>query len=82
MKLEIQAIFENGLLRPLEPLALSDQQLVTVTVDTADAWYDEEIHAEAATRAGSIPSLDACRTSLASIRGSLGQFVIDERGEF
>jgi predicted DNA-binding antitoxin AbrB/MazE fold protein len=30
---ELDAVFEAGVLRPLEPLALSEQQLVRVTVD-------------------------------------------------
>jgi predicted DNA-binding antitoxin AbrB/MazE fold protein len=37
MTYEIRAIFENGVLRPLDPLALGDQDLVTVVVRTQDA---------------------------------------------
>jgi predicted DNA-binding antitoxin AbrB/MazE fold protein len=37
MTYEIRAIFDNGVLRPLEPLALGDQDLVTVVVRTQDA---------------------------------------------
>jgi predicted DNA-binding antitoxin AbrB/MazE fold protein len=34
MTYEIRAIFDNGVLRPLDPLALGDQDLVTLVVRT------------------------------------------------
>lgn len=37
MTYEIRAIFENGLLRPLDPLTLGENDVVTVTVRAADA---------------------------------------------
>lgn len=35
MTRHLEAIYENGVLRPLEPLALEDQQRVRVTVEDA-----------------------------------------------
>jgi predicted DNA-binding antitoxin AbrB/MazE fold protein len=35
MNLTIDAVFENGVLRPLQPLPLADQQRVRVTVEPA-----------------------------------------------
>ena len=36
MSIQIQAIFENGLLRPLEDVRLTEKQRVTVTIDEAN----------------------------------------------
>ena len=33
--MQVEAIFENGVLRPLAPLRLKDRQHVTITVDEA-----------------------------------------------
>ncbi|MEK7754532.1 MAG: antitoxin family protein, partial [Acidobacteriota bacterium] len=39
----LQAVYENGVLRPLEPLPLREHQRVTVTVsDPAERWLDHE----------------------------------------
>ncbi len=45
MTKNLQAVYENGVLRPLEPLDLREQQLVNVTVsDEAppEPWLDAE----------------------------------------
>ena len=33
MKETLEAVYENGVLRPLQPLALAEQQRVTITID-------------------------------------------------
>jgi predicted DNA-binding antitoxin AbrB/MazE fold protein len=39
----LQTVYENGVLRPLEPLPLKEHQRVMVTVsDPADRWLDHE----------------------------------------
>jgi predicted DNA-binding antitoxin AbrB/MazE fold protein len=35
MTTQLQAVFENGLLRPLQPLALAERQCVTITITEA-----------------------------------------------
>jgi predicted DNA-binding antitoxin AbrB/MazE fold protein len=40
MTTQLQAIFENGVLRPLQPVGLSENQRVTVTIST-EARRDE-----------------------------------------
>ena len=35
MAVQVEAVFENGVLRPLAPLKLKDRQHVTITVDLA-----------------------------------------------
>jgi hypothetical protein len=79
----VQAVYENGVLRLLEPLPLHEHQQVTVTVSQGtgiptdhpllippDEW--------AAAAADDI-SLEAVRRALSTIPGSLSQSVIDER---
>jgi predicted DNA-binding antitoxin AbrB/MazE fold protein len=40
---ELEAVFENGVLRPLEPLSLAEKQHVRVTITEADAPAPEKI---------------------------------------
>lgn len=40
MSIQIQAIFENGLLRPLQAVPLAESQRVTVTIDDEMQAYD------------------------------------------
>ena len=39
---QLDAVFEAGVLRPLEPLALSERQLVRVTVDDRQSSEEQE----------------------------------------
>ncbi|MCI0333462.1 MAG: antitoxin family protein [Planctomycetes bacterium] len=84
MRQKIDAMYENGLLRPLEPLNLPDRERVSVTVESAgvDDWIDRDAM-EWARREGdpTIP-LEEVRQRLAKITGSLSDLVIAERGEY
>ena len=40
MTITIDAIYENGVLRPVEPLALKEQQQVRVTIEPSTSWVD------------------------------------------
>ncbi len=47
MRKQVEAIYENGVLRPLEPLTLNEHQRVTVTIaeaaeDPMTAYLDHE----------------------------------------
>ncbi|HEV3261706.1 MAG TPA: antitoxin family protein [Gemmataceae bacterium] len=37
----LQAVYENGVLRPLEPVNLPDNEQVTVTIDEEASWLDQ-----------------------------------------
>lgn len=85
MEKTVEAVYENGALRPLEPLGLTESQHVTVTVfDEADIARDHpllvspEEWTEAA--ADDVP-LEDVRRALASLRSSLSQTIIEERRE-
>lgn len=93
MNKPFQAIFEAGVLRPLEPLPLNEQQVVTLIVaagdDTRtaagglrDDFVDHELLAIAERDGeGAIP-LEELRERLKSIRGSMSDVVISERGDY
>jgi hypothetical protein len=82
----VQAVYEGGVLRPLDPVPLKDRQEVTVTIsDEGDIPRDHPLLAspeEWAGAAGDDISLDKVRRALSTIRGSLSETVIDERREF
>ena len=79
----IQAVYEDGVLRPLEPILLEERQEVTVTIsDENNIPRDHPLLAsseEWANAAGDQVSLDEVRRALATIRGSLSETVIEER---
>ena len=40
MTITIEAIFENGVLRPTEPLALQEHEKVRVTIEAEVSWAE------------------------------------------
>jgi hypothetical protein len=83
MEKTVQAVYEGGVLRPLEPISLEDRQEVTVTIsDEGDIPRDHPLLAspdEWAGAAGDDITLDEVRRALSTIRGSLSEAIIDER---
>jgi len=84
---QVDAIYENGVLRPLEPLSLANSQRVRVTVSTPEADRSdrdlellERVKAEAASMKD-VPSLEDVQRQLAAIPGSLNNDFVAERGE-
>jgi predicted DNA-binding antitoxin AbrB/MazE fold protein len=80
---ELKAIYENGVLRPLEPIALQERQVVTLTIseagdDVLDAEFLENCRAEADPSV----SLQAVREALAKIPGSLTDDIRAERDDY
>ena len=80
MTKQVEAVYENGVLRPLEPLPLDEHQRVTVTVsDTEDPLASIIDHAfvERARKEirtlHYIPSLEEVRKILSKIPGSLSE---------
>ena len=84
MKQTIDAIYENGLLRPLEPLHLPERKRVRVTIDsvTGEDWRDADVLEWAGQQGVANISLDEVRQRLAKLNGSLSDLVIAERGEY
>jgi len=88
MNRRVEAVYENGVLRPLEPLPLREHQKVRVTVsDTEDplASMIDYAFVESARReiqlADHVPSLEEVRGILSRIPGSLAADIGDQREE-
>ena len=83
----VEAVYEHGLLRPLEPLELTESQRVRLTIADVSSEHSQRdldivkrAQAEVAT-AGTIPTIEEVRAALKSIPGSLAPDVIAERGD-
>jgi predicted DNA-binding antitoxin AbrB/MazE fold protein len=83
MTRSLQAIYENGVLRPLEPLTLKEHQQVTVTVsDPADGeWLDVTFLRYLETQADESVTIEQVRAALAKIPGSMVDDFRRERDE-
>ena len=85
MRKTVPAVYEDGVLRPLEPLDLPDRQRVTVTISEAPDDDDDVIDGEFHRRLDQmdIPevSLEEVRDRLAKIPGSLTEDFSAEREE-
>ena len=78
----IQAVYEKGVLRPLEPLALKEQQQVTVTVsDQEEDWLDATFLRYLETQADESVTLEQVRSALSKIPGSMVDDFRREREE-
>jgi predicted DNA-binding antitoxin AbrB/MazE fold protein len=88
MKQQIEAIYENGVFRPLAPVAFGEAQRVRITITDADptqGFLDSEFVERVRTEVAALkhrPSIEEVRAKLTSIRGSMAETVIEERGEF
>lgn len=88
MPLRVEAIYEKGVLRPLQPLDLKEHEHVVVSVVKAaasdgprlDVEYLEKTKRELQ-QAGPAPGLAEVRRRLAKIPGSMAADVVAERGE-
>ena len=88
MTRHVEAVYEHGVLRPLEPLSLAESQRVKVTItdmssgrSCLDLSLTQRARAEAATLVNA-PTLEEVRLALASIPASLAKDVIAERGDY
>jgi predicted DNA-binding antitoxin AbrB/MazE fold protein len=88
MKQHFEAVYENGVLRPLEPLQLRDSEKVTVTIHACftepgeEEWLDTDLRIEAEKNADPAVTLQEVRAALATIKGAMADTVIAERGEY
>jgi predicted DNA-binding antitoxin AbrB/MazE fold protein len=85
MAITFEAVYENGVLRPLESLALQNMQHVLVTISGSSATADDvsgyfEPEEWEAAKHDDI-SLQEVRKALSTIPGSLADAVIASREE-
>jgi len=84
----VEAVYEHGVLRPLEPLSLAESQRVKLTIsDVSGGRSQPDLSLVARARAEvaatkTLPTIEEVRAALSSIPGSLSQDVIAERGDF
>ncbi len=81
-----QAIYANGVFRPLEPVNLPENQQVTVTVTNGaahaeDDFLDHEFMAYIESQADDSVTLEAVREALSTIPGSLSDDIRAQRDE-
>jgi len=88
MVCKVEAVYEHGVLRPLEPLPLTEAQRVTLTVSdhpSGRSQRDLGILERAKAEAAAItvkPTIEEVRAALASIPGFLAEEIIAERGDY
>lgn len=89
MTKQVEAVYENGMLRPLEPLPLEEHQHVTVMIGEVhaaqershpDTDYLAAVRAEVAAM-GRIPTLDEIHKITAKDPGSWAEAIDAEREE-
>ncbi len=85
---QVKAVYERGVLRPLEPLTLSESQRVQLTISDADgelcrrdAEFLDWVKAEVAAMPN-VPSLEEVQKLMSKIPGSLAGDFAEERKEF
>jgi predicted DNA-binding antitoxin AbrB/MazE fold protein len=85
---QVDAVYEHGMLRPLEPLSLKESQRVRLTISEPvggrsqrDLALVERARAEVAALKN-VPTIEDVRSALSSIPGSLSEDVIRERGDY
>jgi len=80
---DVEAIYENGVFRPLTPVALPDHEQVRLTVTRAadGDWLDTEFMDACALEGDAGVTLDQVRASLARIRGSMDIAIDADRGD-
>ena len=87
MPLQVDAVYENGVLRPLQPLDLREHEHVVVSVVKATlsrsnlaVEYIEKLKRELKDTEPA-PGLEEVRKRLAKIPGSMAAEIIAERGD-
>jgi predicted DNA-binding antitoxin AbrB/MazE fold protein len=86
MTQSFQAVYTKGVLQPLEPVNLPENQQVTVTVingraELADDLFDHEFLAYCATQADDSVTIEEVRAALSKFKGSMSDLIRAERDE-
>ena len=85
---QVEAIHENGVLRPLSPVTLAESETVRLVISSHSAGRSqrdlallERARAEVAEMTY-IPSIEEVRRMVAVIPGSMSDAVIEDRGDY
>jgi predicted DNA-binding antitoxin AbrB/MazE fold protein len=88
MEQKVEAVYENGVFRPLDPVSLHEAEQVTITIsDPAGAHSRRDFDIVERARQevaafGKVPSIEELRSALAVIPGNLSEDVVRERGDY
>ena len=88
MRQQVEAVYEHGVLRLLEPVSLAEAQHVSITISepaTSRSHQDLELLERARAEVAEldrIPTIEEVRLALATIPGSVSEDVVAERGEY
>ncbi len=79
---QIEAVYEDGLLRPCHPLQLAQHERVRILVlpEGDDELFDPDFAIDE--DLDTAPSLEEIRSGLSSIQGSMDSAIDELRGEF
>ncbi len=85
MTRNLKAVYENGVLRPLEALPFREKELVTVTVSDGtsvpEELVDSEFLADCQGMADDSVTLEQVRAALSRIPGSMAEQIIRDRDD-
>lgn len=84
MTQQIDAVFEHGVFRPLQPFCLAERAKVKLMVSVPDdeSWMDVEFMDSCATDSDPTIRLEDVRAALAKIDGSMDSAIDETRGEW
>ena len=79
-----EAVFEHGVLRPLEPVPLVEREQVQVTVSrlSDDDWLDTEYMDACRAEADPNITLAQVRLAMSKIHGSMDAAIDEDRGDY
>jgi len=90
MAIQVDAIYENGVLKPLRPLDLAEHEQVVVVIKESEDESDDEaiqkaaflerIQKELDANPGPILSWEECRQIMSKVPGSLSEEILAARG--
>ena len=85
MSRSLKAVYENGVLKPLEPVSFKEHEQLTITVNEslpeAEEWIDDEFQRYCQSQSDDSVTLGAVRKVLSKIRGSMSADFIAERND-
>jgi predicted DNA-binding antitoxin AbrB/MazE fold protein len=84
MPLRVDAVYENGVLKPLTPVDLAENERVAITIDRVPPAYEPDLEFVQSLRnslkhAGPAPGIDEVRRRLSKIQGTMTADFIAER---
>jgi predicted DNA-binding antitoxin AbrB/MazE fold protein len=85
MATTVQAVYENGVFKPAEPVPYKEHEQVTITIRNGEEkfedWEDTEVVSQYVSEADESITLEQVREALARIPGNISDDIRRERDE-